>query len=175
MAGVHALKELLPTMNVKLVLLGFCLNDSSSQFYVKGDLNNAVFLDDKHINSIDAVFYRKFLNRSYFYVLLKETFKNVQRTYPHVFPASLLWHNILIKEKRWQECKETLVEMREQLGEQGIPLVIAVFPYRHQLRLELEANLMQNDLMSFCNKHGLHCLDLFPLIQGTCVRNNLRP
>jgi lysophospholipase L1-like esterase len=153
--------ELLPTMDVKLVLLGFCLNDSSPRFHVKTDLKGAVSRYDRPIDSFKAFFSREFFNRSYFYVLLKETFKNVQRAHPRVFPASLLWHNLLIRGKRWQECKETLVVMRDQLRTQGIPLVIAVFPYRHQLSLEPQSNLIQNDLMTFCREHGLYCLDLF--------------
>jgi lysophospholipase L1-like esterase len=158
----HALMgELLPTMTVKLVLLGFCLNDSSPAFHVKADLKGAVSLYDTPIGSFKAVFSREFFNRSYFYVFLKETFKNVQKAHPRAFPASLLWHNLLIKEKRWQECKETLVVMRDQLRTQGIPLVIVVFPYRHQLSLEPQANLIQNDLMTSCREHELYCLDLF--------------
>jgi hypothetical protein len=148
-------------MNVKLVLLGFCLNDSSPTFHATADLKGAVSRLEKPINSIEAVFSREFFNRSYLYVLLKETLKNAQRAYPRAFPARFLWHNLLVKEKRWQQCKETLVLMRDQLSQQGIPLVIAVFPYQHQLRLEPQANLVQNDLMTFCHEHELYCLDLF--------------
>ncbi len=153
--------ELLPTMNVRLVLLGFCLNDSSPRFHVRAGLEGAVSRYEQPADSFGSIFSREFFNRSYFYVLLKESFKNVQRAHPGAFPPGLLWHNLLVKEQRWRECKQTLVAMRDRLDERGIPLVVAVFPYAHQLRLEPRANLVQNDLMAFCREHGLECLDLF--------------
>lgn len=73
---------------------------------------------------------------------------------------------VLVKAEGWQSSRNTLLEMYERLNAQGIPLVVVVFPYAHQLKLEANDNLIQNDLLTFCQNHDIACLDLFPCYQA---------
>ena len=155
------LKELRTELNIKMVIVGLCLNDSSPMFYIREDIKEAVVKIPARINSISDVFHREFINRLKLYVMVKEVIKSVQRNHPKLFPSSLLWHNLLVKQGSWQNLKDTILEMKLSLAENDIPLVVVIFPYRHQLELEPPDNLIQKDLSQFCQQNGIKCLDLF--------------
>ncbi len=155
------LNELRKKMPVNMVILGFCLNDSSPMFYVREEIKGAVVNVPGKINSFSEIFSRTFINRLKLYVMFKEAIKSMQRRYPKLFPSSMLWHNLLIKQSSWNNLKLTLLEMKESLAQDNIPLVVVVFPYRHQLELKTSDNLIQNDLSQFCQQHEIRCLDLF--------------
>lgn len=156
------IKELTGQIKYRMVLLGFCLNDSSPKMYVNEDIKGAVVNVAGKLEAIKDIFSRKFFNRSKLYVMLKESIKSFQRRYPGLFPHSMLWYNMLIKTEGWQSLKNILLEMHENLKQNGLPLVVVIFPYAHQLTLEPEDNLIQNDLAQFCKVHAIPCLDLFP-------------
>ena len=155
------LKQLTGSIKYDMVLLGFCLNDSSPMLYVSSDVKGAVVNVPGKINSPGQIFSRQFLRRSKLFVLMIESVKSMQRRYPAAFPSSMLWHNVLIKESAWQNLENTILAMKRSLDEQGKPFVVAIFPYAHQLKLEQKDNLIQNDLMRFCQANGIRCLDLF--------------
>lgn len=156
------LKEMTGKVKYDMVLLGLCLNDSSPKMYVNEDIKGAVVNVSGEIESTKEIFSRKFFNRSKLYVMFKEALKSMQRRYPKLFPSSMLWHNVLVNGEGWHSLKNTLLEMHESLHENGIPFVIVIFPYAHQLALDTKDNIVQNDLLKFCQDHDIPCLDLFP-------------
>lgn len=160
------LQELTGKITYDMVLLGLCLNDSSPKMYVSDDVKGAVVNVSGEIESPKEIFSRKFFNRSRLYVMFKEALKSMQRRYPKLFPSSMLWHNVLVKGAGWHSLKSTIHEMHEDLNTKGIPLVVVIFPYAHQLKLEARDNLIQTDLLSFCQNHAIACLDLFPFYQA---------
>jgi len=156
------LKELTGKVKYDMVLLGLCLNDSSPKMFVSEDIKGAVVNVSGEVESANEIFSRKFFNRFKLYVMFKEAVKSMQRRYPKLFPGSTMWHNLLVKGEGWKSLKGTLLEMHESLVQKAIPLVIIIFPYAHQLKLEAEDNIIQNDLLQFCEAHSIPCLDLFP-------------
>lgn len=159
------LKELNGKLKYDMVLLGLCLNDSSPKMYVSEDIKGAVVNVSGEIESTKDLFSRKFFNRFKLYVMFKEAVKSMQRRYPKLFPRSLLWHNVLVNGEGWQSLKETILEMNENLAQDSIPFVVVIFPYAHQLKLEAKDNIIQNDLVQFCEAHTIPCLDLFSYYQ----------
>lgn len=155
------LKELTGKIKYDMLLIGLCLNDSSPKMFVSEDIKGAVVNVSGEIESTKDVFSRKFFNRFKLYVIFKEAVKSMQRRYPKVFPSSMMWHNLLVNGEGWNSLKNTILEMHESLKPKGIPLVIVIFPYAHQLKLEAEDNIVQNDLLRFCEMHSIPCLDLF--------------
>lgn len=155
------LQELREKIPVNMAILGFCLNDSSPMFYVREDIKGAVVKVPGKINSFSEIFSRKFINRLKLYVMFREAVKSMQRRYPKLFPSSMLWHNLLVKQISWKNLKLTLLEMKKKLAHDDIPFIVVIFPYRHQLELNASDNLIQNDLSQFCQQHGIRCLDLF--------------
>jgi len=160
------LHELHKKIHVNMVILGFCLNDSSPMFYVREDIKGAVVKVPGKVNSFSEIFSRKFINRLKLYVMFREAVKSMQRRYPKLFPCSMLWHNLLIKQSSWNDLKLTLLEIKESLAQDNIPLVVVIFPYRHQLELNAADNLIQNDLSQFCRQHEIRCLDLFSFFKA---------
>ena len=156
------LQELTGKIKYDMVLLGLCLNDSSPKMYVSEDIKGAVVNVSGEIESTKEIFSRKFFNRFKLYVMFREALKSMQRRYPKLFPSSMLWHNVLVNGEGWQSLKNTLLQMHESLNENGIPFVIVIFPYAHQLKLDTKDNIVQNDLLNFCQAHEIPCLDLFP-------------
>lgn len=159
------LRELDHQIKYNMVLLGLCLNDSSPKMYVSEDIKGAVVNVSGEIESARDLFSRKFFNRSKLYVMFKEAVKSLQRRYPRLFPSSMLWHNMLVKGEGWASLKNTILEMHQELAERNIPLVVAIFPYAHQLKLTAQDNIIQNDLVQFCQAHQIPCLDLFEAYQ----------
>ena len=155
------LKELTGKIKYDMVLLGLCLNDSSPKMYVSQDIKGAVVNVSGNIESTKEIFSRKFFNRFKLYVMLREAVKSMQRRYPGLFPASVMWHNMLVNGEGWKSLKDAILEMHENLKQQGVPLVLVIFPYAHQLKLNAEDNIVQNDLVQFCGSHSIPCLDLF--------------
>ena len=155
------MKQLSSFFKWQMVILGFCLNDSSPMMYVNNNIKGAVVNVAPKVKSPKDIFSRKFLDRSKLYVMAKESFKSLQRRYPNLFPASMMWHNVLVKGPAWEDLKETLREMNQSLSAQGIPLVVVIFPYAHQLKLDADKNLVQKDLVQFCKNESIYCLDLF--------------
>ncbi|MCU0642917.1 MAG: SGNH/GDSL hydrolase family protein [bacterium] len=155
------LQELTGKIKYDMVLLGLCLNDSSPKMYVSDDVKGAVVNVTGELESAKEIFSRKFFNRSKLYVMFKEALKSMQRRYPKLFPSSMLWHNVLVNGEGWHSLKNTLLDMHESLSEKGIPFVIVIFPYAHQLQLDATDNIVQNDLLNFCQDHDVPCLDLF--------------
>jgi lysophospholipase L1-like esterase len=155
------LKELTGKIKYNMVLLGLCLNDSSPKMYVSEDVKGAVVNVSGEIESPKDLFSRKFFNRFKLYVMFKEAVKSLQRRYPKLFPSSMMWHNALVNGEGWRSLKDTILEMHDNLAQNGIPLVVLIFPYAHQLKLEAKDNIVQNDLLQFCQVHSIPCLDLF--------------
>ena len=158
---VAMMRQLAKTMTFKMVILGFCLNDSSPKMYVNNDIKGAVVNVAPKMKSIKDIFSRQFLDRSKLYVMFKESVKSLQRRYPTLFPASMMWHNVLVNGPAWDQLKTTLEALNQTLEKQGIPLVVVIFPYAHQLKLEAKDNLVQQDLIRFCREENIYCLDLF--------------
>lgn len=158
----HALlKELEGKVKYDMVLLGLCLNDSSPKMYVSEDIKGAVVNVSGEIESPKDLFSRKFFNRFKLYMMFKEAVKSLQRRYPRLFPSATMWHNALVKGEGWRSLKDTILEMDENLAQNNIRLVVVIFPYAHQLKLEAKDNIIQNDLLQFCQAHSIPCLDLF--------------
>ncbi len=157
------LKELTGKIKYDMVLLGLCLNDSSPKMFVSEDIKGAVVNVSGEIESTKDLFSRKFFNRFKLYVMLKEAVKSVQRRYPKLFPSSMMWHNLLIKGEGWKSLKSTILEIHEKLTQNGIPFVVIIFPYAHQLNLEAKDNIAQNDLLQFCEAKKIPCYDLFSI------------
>ena len=155
------LRHLTGKIRYDMVILGLCLNDSSPKLYVSEDAKGAVISIPARIESVRDVFSRKFLGRSKAYVMFKELIKSTQRRFPKMFPSSVLWHNLLVKEGDWISLKQTLRKMRGDLEADKIPFIVVIFPYEHQLQLTKKDNIVQNDLMAFCQSNSIHCLDLF--------------
>jgi lysophospholipase L1-like esterase len=155
------LKELNGKIKYDMVLLGLCLNDSSPKMYVTKDIKGAVVNVSGKIESTKDLFSRKFFNRFKLYVMFKEAIKSLQRRYPKLFPASAMWHNALVNGEGWQSLKDTLLEMHDELAQNRIQFVVVIFPYAHQLKLETKDNIVQNDLLHFCQAQSIPCLDLF--------------
>jgi lysophospholipase L1-like esterase len=93
--------------------------------------------------------------------MFKEAVKSLQRRYPRLFPSSMMWHNALVNGEGWRSLKDTISEMHENLAQNNIRLVVVIFPYAHQLKLEAKDNIIQNDLSQYCQVHSIPCLDLF--------------
>ncbi len=159
------LRELDRQLKYDMVLLGLCLNDSSPKMYVSEDIKGAVVNVSGKIESARDLFSRKFFNRFKLYVMFKEAVKSVQRRYPRLFPSSMLWHNMLVKGEGWTSLKDTILEMHQELASRNIPLVVVIFPYAHQLKLTAKDNIIQNDLVQFCQANQIPCLDLFEAFQ----------
>jgi lysophospholipase L1-like esterase len=157
------LKELTGKIKYDMVLLGLCLNDSSPKMYVNEDIKGAVVNVSGEIESTKDLFSRKFFNRFKLYVMFKEAVKSLQRRYPKLFPNSMMWHNVLVNGEGWRSLKDTILEMHESLAQNNIPLVVVIFPYAHQLKLEAKDNIVQNDLLQFCEAHKILCFDLFSI------------
>jgi lysophospholipase L1-like esterase len=155
------LKELTGKIKYDMVLLGLCLNDSSPKMYVSEDIKGAVVNVSGEIETTKDLFSRKFFNRFKLYVIFKEAIKSLQRRYPKLFPSSLMWHNTLVNGEGWRSLKDTILEMHDNLAQNHIPLVVVIFPYAHQLKLEAKDNIIQNDLAQYCQMHSIPCLDLF--------------
>jgi len=155
------LKELTGKIKYDMVLLGLCLNDSSPKMFVSEDIKGAVVNVSGEIESTKDLFSRKFFNRFKLYVMFKEAIKSMQRRYPQLFPSSMMWHNVLVNGEGWQSLKDAILEMHENLAQNSIPLVVVIFPYAHQLKLEARDNIIQNDLLQFCEAHQIPGLDLF--------------
>lgn len=155
------LKLMQERMPVQMVLLGLCLNDASPMLYVDRNVKGAVVNVPGKLESVKDVFSRKFFNRSKVYVIFKEAFKSFQRKYPNLFPSRFLWYNAMVNGIGWKSLKATLADMHMALEKEGIPLVVAIFPYAHQLQLEDKDNIVQNDLLAFCRQEGIPCLDLY--------------
>ncbi len=155
------LKELQGKIKYDMVLLGLCLNDSSPKMFVSEDVKGAVVNVSGEIESTKDLFSRKFFNRFKLYVMFREAVKSLQRRYPQLFPASMMWHNALVNGEGWRSLKDTILEMHETLAQNNIKLVVVIFPYAHQLKLEAKDNIIQNDLLQYCQLHSIPCLDLF--------------
>lgn len=155
------LKELTGKIKYDMVLLGLCLNDSSPRMYVSEDIKGAVVNVSGDIESTKELFSRKFFNRFKLYVMFREAVKSMQRRYPKLFPSSTTWHNVLVNGEGWRSLKDTILEMHNGLAQAGIELVVVIFPYAHQLKLEAKENIIQNDLLNFCQSHSIPCFDLF--------------
>ncbi len=155
------LKEITGKIKYDMVLLGLCLNDSSPKMFVSEDIKGAVVNVSGEIESTKDVFSRKFFNRFKLYTMFKEAVKSMQRRYPKFFPGSMMWHNVLVNGEGWRSLKDTLLEMQENLSKNDIPFVVVIFPYAHQLKLEAKDNIVQNDLLQFCQVHSIPCYDLF--------------
>jgi lysophospholipase L1-like esterase len=164
------LKELNGKIKYDMVLLGLCLNDSSPKMFVSEDIKGAVVNVSGEIESAKDLFSRKFFNRFKLYVMFKEALKSLQRRYPRLFPSAMMWHNALVKGEGWRSLKETLLEMQENLLQNDIRLLVVIFPYAHQLKLEAKDNIIQNDLVQYCQAHSIHCLDLFPYFKQNTHR-----
>jgi len=156
------LKELTGKIPYQMVVLGLCLNDSSPTMYISEDIKGAVVNVNAKLESTRDIFSRKFFNRFKLYVMFKEAVKSMQRRYPRLFPSSMLWHNLLVKGAGWISLKNVLLELHQGLSQKGIPFVVVIFPYAHQLKLEAKDNIIQNDLLQFCGENNIPCLDLFP-------------
>jgi len=155
------LQELTGKIKYDMVLLGLCLNDSSPKMYVSEDIKGAVVNVSGEIESTKEIFSRKFFNRFKLYVMFREAAKSMQRRYPKLFPSSTMWHNVLVNGEGWRSLKDTILEMHNSLAQDGIELVVVIFPYAHQLKLEAKDNIIQNDLLKFCQSYSIPCFDLF--------------
>jgi len=155
------LQELTGKIKYDMVLLGLCLNDSSPKMYVSEDIKGAVVNVSGEIESTEEIFSRKFFNRFKLYVMFREAAKSMQRRYPKLFPSSTMWHNVLVNGEGWRSLKDTILEMHNSLAQDGIELVVVIFPYAHQLKLEAKDNIIQNDLLKFCQSYSIPCFDLF--------------
>lgn len=155
------LKELTGKVKYDMVLLGLCLNDSSPKMFVSEDIKGAVVNVTGELESTKEIFSRKFFNRFKLYVMFKEAAKSLQRRYPKLFPNSMMWHNVLVSGEGWGSLKDAILEMHENLAQNGIPFVLVIFPYAHQLKLEAKDNIIQNDLLQFCEAYKIPCFDLF--------------
>lgn len=164
------LKELTGKIKYDMVLLGLCLNDSSPKMFVSEDIKGAVVNVAGEIESTKDLMSRKFFNRFKLYVMFKEAVKSLQRRYPKLFPASMMWHNALVKGAGWRSLKDAILEMHDNLRQNNIPLVVVIFPYAHQLKLKAKDNIIQNDLLQFCEAHRIPCLDLFSDYQQNSER-----
>ncbi len=155
------LKELEGKIKYDMVLLGLCLNDSSPKMFVSEDIKGVVVNVSGKIESTKDLFSRKFFNRFKLYVMFKEAVKSLQRRYPKLFPSSMMWHNALVNGDGWRSLKDTILDMHKNLAQNNIRLVVVIFPYAHQLKLEAKDNVIQFDLSSFCEVHNIPCFDLF--------------
>jgi lysophospholipase L1-like esterase len=159
------LRELFPHIHPKLVIVGFCLNDSGSAWTLSSEASDVLVLQQTSAADSHGLNIRGVFNNLVVYMIYKDSIKKLQQTFPTLFPPALLWYNLLIREQRWQDCKGELLAMQRFLADKGVHLVIAIFPFGQQLKLEEKDNLIQSDLLEYCNSNGLLCLDLFPFFK----------
>lgn len=155
------LEDLGPKIHLDLVIVQFCMNDYLPPPVFRESNGQ---LDTPQFSGSASFSLRRLLYRSKAIVFLKETFKDLQKTHPEWFPASLHYVHYVHTGEGWQRAKQALLEIRKTCDRLGAALLLVVFPVEQQLRIPDREP--QDDLVRFARTHGIPVLDLFELFQS---------
>jgi len=65
----------------------------------------------------------------------------------------------------WQKARDTIIEIRDKLRNEGIDFLVLILPYRNQVFLPDISRRIQDEIIDLCKANDIYCIDMLPIFK----------